>query len=356
MEVEGRRSGPVVRRSAWWSVLAVVLASLGLGAAPAGAADPWVPAGPTVALALQAPPVVRAGTPFAVTVTALDETGAVATSYRGTVAFVTDDRRSPVLPAAYTFTYADQGVHTFTGLELHWAGPRTMAVNDMADPWLSSGAAVLVKAGPLAALAVSAPSRTTAGVPFAVRVSPVDAWRNWVVSYRGTVAFRSDDPLVRSLPAPYTFVAADRGSHTFTGVTLVSTGRFRVIATDTTRPTVTGSAPTLVANAAAGVQGQVLSGFDPIGGATVKVYDAVTRRVLRSVTLDALTHEYRITGLPAGGVKLGATHPQRLPDFANDRDTLAAADVFTLRPGVTLVQSFAAATFGPYLDLAETAG
>ena len=61
-------------------------------------------------------------------------------------------------------------------------------------------------------------------------------------------------------------------------------------------------------------------------------------------------YEYRVSGLPAGGIKVGATHPERDPDFANDVDTLALATVFTLQPGVTLRQSFGE-PFGPYLDL-----
>jgi hypothetical protein len=353
MEVRGRRAGPRVRGSAWWTVLAMVLASLGIGAAPAAAADPWVPAGPTVAFSVTAPGSVVAGVPFALTVTARDAAGAVATSYRGTVAVTSDDRRAPVLPAAYTFTDADQGVHTFTGVALHRAGSRTVTVVDMSDHWLTGAASVLVKAGPLAALTVSGPSRAVAGVPFDVRVSAVDAWANWVPAYRGTVTFRSTDGKVRSLPPRYTFTAADRGSHVFTGlVTLVSTGRFLVVGADVARPAVAGRLPVLVAGAGASLQGQVLSGFDPISGATVTVYDAVTSKRLATVTLGRTASDYLILGLPAGGIKVGGTHPERCDDFANNVDTLAAATVFTLRPGTRLVQSFDE-PFGPYIDLGE---
>ena len=217
MRVSGRRHGRTVRRAAWWSVLVLVLASVGAGAAPAVAADPWVPAGPTVSFSVQARTSVPAGTPFTVTVSARDAMGAVATSYRGTVTFASDDARAPVLPADYTFTYADAGVHTFTGVVLHRAGQRTVAVNDVADMWLTGAASVLVTAGPVTALAVSGPSRAVAGVPFDVRVAAVDAWRNWVPAYRGTVAFRSTDGKVRSLPPRYTFTAADRGAHSSPG-------------------------------------------------------------------------------------------------------------------------------------------
>lgn len=96
----------------------------------------------------------------------------------------------------------------------------------------------------------------------------------------------------------------------------------------------------------AAVEGQVLSHMDPVGGATVAVLDAATGRVLRSVRLAEDQDEYRIGGLAAGDVKVRATKPGYLPDFANNRDTFAEGDVFTLRSGVTLRQ-----TWTPEADL-----
>jgi hypothetical protein len=57
--------------------------------------------------------LVNAGAPFDVTVTAQDAFGNTATSYTGTVHFVSSDPRGAILPADYTFTAADAGVHTF---------------------------------------------------------------------------------------------------------------------------------------------------------------------------------------------------------------------------------------------------
>jgi hypothetical protein len=51
--------------------------------------------------------------PFTVTVTATDANGNPLTSYTGTVDFGSLDLQA-VLPANYTFTAADQGVHVFT--------------------------------------------------------------------------------------------------------------------------------------------------------------------------------------------------------------------------------------------------
>ncbi|WP_129337416.1 hypothetical protein [Cellulomonas endophytica] len=191
-----------------------------------------------------------------------------------------------------------------------------------------------------------------AGVPFTVTVEVVDRQGRTVTGYRGTVRFSTSDDLVRSLPGAYTFTAADAGSHTFTGVTLVEDGRQR-LRVDARRGPGRDSDRIRVLDAGAAVTGQVLAAFDPVEGAVVTVYDAVTGLVLATGPADRNGYEYLITGLPAGGVKLGAEVPggAYLPDFANDVDTLDAAAVFVLQPATTLVQSWEPVTFGPYLDV-----
>ena len=63
-------------------------------------------------------PTTVSGTPFDVTVTALDTSGNIDTAYQGTVTFSTTDPDSGVvLPADYTFTTGDagdNGVHTYS--------------------------------------------------------------------------------------------------------------------------------------------------------------------------------------------------------------------------------------------------
>jgi len=99
----------------------------------------------------------------------------------------------------------------------------------------------------------------------------------------------------------------------------------------------------------AAVEGEVLSSMDPIAGeATVTVYDAATGTALASV--QTVNQHYRIEGLTPGDVKIGADAEHYLEGFANNVDTLAAAQVFTLVAGQTLTQSWAD-PFGPYLDL-----
>ena len=62
---------------------------------------------------LNAPTNVTAGTPFTVKVTVLDAYGNKVKNYFGTVHFGSTRRRSG-LPADYTFTADDAGVHIFT--------------------------------------------------------------------------------------------------------------------------------------------------------------------------------------------------------------------------------------------------
>lgn len=82
-------------------------------------------------LRVTAPTTVTAGVPFMVTVTAIDATNntdSTAYAYRGTVRFTSSDL-SAVLPASYTFTATDRGVHSFT-VTLRTAGAPSFSVED----------------------------------------------------------------------------------------------------------------------------------------------------------------------------------------------------------------------------------
>src|SRR5262249_50730609 len=79
---------------------------------------------------ISGPSGVRSNSAFSVVVTALDAYGNVATRYTGTVHFTSSDSRS-TLPANYTFTATDAGVHTFTGLKLKTRGTQTITVIDI---------------------------------------------------------------------------------------------------------------------------------------------------------------------------------------------------------------------------------
>ena len=82
----------------------------------------------------------------------------------------------------------------------------------------------------------------TAGSAFSVTLTAKDAYGNTAAGYHGTVHFSSSDSQA-TLPANYTFTAADSGSHVFTnGITLQTAGNQTVTATDTVTGSITGSA------------------------------------------------------------------------------------------------------------------
>jgi probable HAF family extracellular repeat protein len=80
-------------------------------------------------LVVTGPSSVAAGAAFSITVRAADPYGNTATGYTGTVSFRSSDQ-SARLPANYTFTAADQGVHTFPGLVLKRRGAQTITATD----------------------------------------------------------------------------------------------------------------------------------------------------------------------------------------------------------------------------------
>jgi adhesin/invasin len=61
-----------------------------------------------------------------------------------------------------------------------------------------------------------------------------------VTGYTGTIHFTSTDGTA-SLPANYTFTAADKGVHTFTGLILRKKGYQKITVTDTLNSALTGS-------------------------------------------------------------------------------------------------------------------
>jgi glucose/arabinose dehydrogenase len=109
---------------------------------------------PATSLQVDAPASVPAGTPFDITVTARNAAGHVAPGYTGTVTFsTTDTGPGVVLPADYTFTANDAGVHTFTdtGLgetTLVTLGDQTLTATDTPSGSLTGSATVTITGGP----------------------------------------------------------------------------------------------------------------------------------------------------------------------------------------------------------------
>jgi FG-GAP-like repeat len=196
---------------------------------------------------VSAPSTATAGTSFNVTVTALSSSNATATGYTGTVHFASSDGQA-VLPADYTFTTADNGVHTFS-VTLKTAGSESVTATDTTTGSITGSSSVSVSAGAATTAQVSAPSTATAGTALNATVTMKDAYGNTATGYLGTVHFTSSDGQA-VLPANYAFTATDNGVHTFS-VTLKTAGSESVTATDTVTSTITGNASTTVSAGAA---------------------------------------------------------------------------------------------------------
>jgi hypothetical protein len=185
------------------------------------------------------PSPVTAGVAGSFTVTPRDPYGNRATGYTGTVHFTSGDAKA-ALPGNYTFTAADAGMHTFSAT-LKTAGTQSLTATDTVNPAIT-GAQGSIQVNPAAAsrLVLSAPARISANAPFNLTVTVVDAYGNVVTGYRGTISFSSSDTTA-NLPKKYTFMAADQGVHTFTGLRLKKKGQQTITGTDTLNSPLTGS-------------------------------------------------------------------------------------------------------------------
>jgi hypothetical protein len=210
-----------------------------------------------------------AGSGFTITVTAKDGSGNTATGYIGTVHFTSSDALA-VLPADYTFTASDAGVHTFN-VTLKTAGSDTITVGDTSSSSLTGTASVTVNPAAAKLLSLSGfPTSVIAGTAGIITVKAKDAYGNGATAYAGTVHFTSSDPQA-VLPADYTFVSSDLGVHSFS-VTLLTPGSASITATDNTTATITGTETGITVSAS--VSQLVLSGFP--GSTTAGVGGTVT--------------------------------------------------------------------------------
>jgi hypothetical protein len=178
-----------------------------------------------------------------VTVVALDADGRPVKDYTGTVHLTSTDAAA-TLPADFTFTAADRGRHTFA-VTFGTDGAQTVTATDTADATVTGDATVTVDPAAVAThFFVSIERNANAGSPAHVVVAAVDADNQLVRNYTGTVHFTSTDGAA-TLPADYTFTAADRGVKVFT-ITPSTAGSLTLTATDTGDSTVTGDATVTV--------------------------------------------------------------------------------------------------------------
>jgi hypothetical protein len=174
------------------------------------------------------------------TVSAVDTSGAILTTYQGTVAFVSiGTDLAPMLPASYTFTAGDGGSHTFSA-KYFTAGSQILGVFDITN--LAFGTTtVVVSPGAFDHLIVNGLSATTPiGVQNTITVTAVDAFNNIVPGFNDTIKFSSNDGLAQ-LPADAKLTnGVGTFSVTFRGLLPIAQGQsvrlYQVTATDRQRP------------------------------------------------------------------------------------------------------------------------
>jgi hypothetical protein len=186
------------------------------------------------------PSSTTAGVPQTFTVTALNADGTVNTGYTGTVHFTSSDPRA-VLPADYTFTDADQGLHPFTAT-LKTAGSQSITATDTATGSITgSESGIAVQPAAASQFILGAPSSVASGKKFSVTLTVEDAYGNVVTGYTGTVHFTSSDGTA-TLPKNFTFTAADNGVYTFTNAFILKKrGTQTLTVTDTQNSALTAT-------------------------------------------------------------------------------------------------------------------
>jgi hypothetical protein len=98
-----------------------------------------------------------------------------------------------------------------------------------------------------AILEISAPSTVVEGVPFSATVTAMyNGKRDTVIN--GPIHFTTSDTAAQ-LPTLYVFTAADAGSHTFTGLTLVTPGNQTMTVSDYDATPIAGTVNIMVAAA-----------------------------------------------------------------------------------------------------------
>ena len=166
-----------------------------------------------------------AGTLTSPVVTAYDKYNNVKTDYTGTITFTSSDTQA-TLPANYTFVAGDDGTYTFMrDLQLVSIGDQSVTVTDTVGGQTGSQTDITVTPGTLDHFTVTGiTDPQVAGSLSSPVVTAYDQYNNVKTDYTGTIGFSSTDGQA-VLPADYTFVSGDNGTHTFTDdVQLKTTG------------------------------------------------------------------------------------------------------------------------------------
>ncbi len=127
-----------------------------------------------------------------------------------------------------------------------WNTLRAWVVGPAGDTLIVTFSATANPAGAAAIQLTGFADTLAAGTAWPLTLTVRDGYGNRATGYTGTVKFTATDSLA-TLPAPYTFIPADSGQHTFAGeLSLKVAGSRSVTATDSANGSVTGNRTVMV--------------------------------------------------------------------------------------------------------------
>jgi hypothetical protein len=207
-----------------------------------------------------------AGTAFNVTVTAMDSSNKVVTSYTGPVRLSSSDGNA-ALPASGTLL---NGTGSFS-VTLKTASSETITATDAANTALTGASGTLnVNAGMATRFSLSGRNSALLGAAYSVTVDALDTFGNVATAYAGTVHFTSSDAQA-VLPVNSSLT---NGAGTFS-VTLKTAPSETITATDTVTASITGTSILIIVSTAAAPVIST-SPSPTVGAANVTYYFAFT--------------------------------------------------------------------------------
>ncbi len=255
-----------------------------------------------VGFQVSAPSATTAGAALPLTLSAVDANGNVVSDFTGNVHLTTTDPRMSGL--TFTFTAADAGTHTFaSGVSLYTAGSQTISIAGPAA--LAGSASINVNSAAASRFVITADATAVAGSPASFTITAQDAYGNLAADYTGTIHFTSNDPQA-SLPADYTFSAADAGIATFS-TTLKTAGNRTITAIDTTNGMTRGVSSAINVTPSAATTLGLVGGGGHIGSphiVTITAFDIYGNIATGYNGLVHLTGSDSLIQLPADGAMI----------------------------------------------------
>ncbi len=196
------------------------------------------------------PSTATTGAGVSVQVKAVDGSNSVVTGFTGTVHLASTDG-SATLPADYTFTSGDAGVHSFN-VTFNTVGAQTVTASSGSLSKTSATCTVStsVVIGPATSCAFSnVPANTAAGAVITAHVKLLDANSRVATGYTGTLAYTSTDGAA-TLPAASAFTSSDAGERDVS-ITFQTAGHQSVTAKDQNNNSITCTASSTVSSAPA---------------------------------------------------------------------------------------------------------